>query len=209
MKILEKFLEIKDISFGYKKQLFIIKNLSLSFNNGDKILILASKDMGKSTLLSVLSSFNSLYSGEILFNGKELKTQVSVLQESRIAMNVGVQGMHDISRGGVFSALWELAEKGNLGIEVDLKKIPMRQETIEICEVLGVNPYELYGAGSLLMASDKGNEIIHELEKLEIPATIIGKITEDNGKVLLNGEEVRFLDRPKNDSIEPWLRDED
>ena len=144
----------------------------------------------------------------IVENGKELKAQVSVLPESRIAMNVGVQGMHDISRGGVFSALWELAEKGNLGIEVDLKKIPMRQETVEICEVLGVNPYELYGAGSLLMVSDRGNEIIHELEKIEIPATIIGKITEDNGKVLLNGEEIRFLDRPKNDSIEPWLRDE-
>ena len=144
----------------------------------------------------------------IVENGKNLKHDISVLPESRVAMSVGVQGMHDISRGGVFSALWEFAEKGNIGIEVDLKKIPMRQETIEICEVLGANPYELYGAGSLLMVSDKGNEIIHELEKLEIPATIIGKTTEENGKVLLNGEEVRFLDRPKNDSIEPWLRDD-
>lgn len=144
----------------------------------------------------------------IVENGKNLKHDISVLPESRVAMSVGVQGMHDISRGGVFSALWELAERGNIGIEVDLKKIPMRQETIEICEVLGVNPYELYGAGSLLMVSDKGNEIIHELEKLEISATIIGKTTEENGKVLLNGEEVRFLDRPKNDSIEPWLRDD-
>lgn len=144
----------------------------------------------------------------IVENGKNLKHDISVLPESRVAMSVGVQGMHDISRGGVFSALWELAEKGNIGIEVDLKKIPMRQETIEICEVLGANPYELYGAGSLLMVSDKGNEIIHELEKLEVPATIIGKTTEENGKVLLNGEEVRFLDRPKNDSIEPWLRDD-
>ncbi len=144
----------------------------------------------------------------IVENGKNLKHDISVLPESRVAMSVGVQGMHDISRGGVFSALWELAERGNIGIEVDLKKIPMRQETIEICEVLGANPYELYGAGSLLMVSDKGNEIIHELEKIEIPATIIGKTTEKNGKVLLNGEEVRFLDRPKNDSVEPWLRDD-
>ena len=145
----------------------------------------------------------------IVENGRDLKNEISVLPESRIAMQVGVQGMHDVSRGGIFSALWELAEKGDKGIEVDLKKIPMRQETIEICEVVGVNPYELYGAGSLLIVSDKGNEIIHELEKAEIPAAIIGKITEDNGKVLLNGEEVRYLDRPKNDSIEPWLREED
>lgn len=142
----------------------------------------------------------------IVENGIQFKEMISVLPESRIAMEVGAAGMHDVSRGGIFSALWELAEKGNVGIEVDLKKIPVRQETIEICEVLGVNPYELYGAGALLIVSDKGNQILHELEKQQIPAMIIGKITEDHGKVILNGEETRFLDRPKNDAIEPWLR---
>ena len=145
--------------------------------------------------------------GYIVENGILLEKEISVLPESRIAMEVGTTGMHDVSRGGIFSALWELAEKGNVGIEVDLKKIPVRQETIEICEVLGVNPYELYGAGSLIVVSDKGNQLLHELEKQQIPATIIGKITEENGKVILNGEEVRFLDRPKHDTIEPWLRD--
>lgn len=144
----------------------------------------------------------------IVDNGISLQKEISVLLESRVAMEVGCAGMHDVSRGGIFSALWELAEKGNVGIEVDLKKIPVRQETIEICEVLGVNPYELYGAGALLIVSDRGNELLHELEKSGISAAIIGKVTEEKGKVLLNGEEVRYLDRPKHDSIEPWLREE-
>lgn len=144
----------------------------------------------------------------IVENGIQMKHDISVLPESRIAMEVGTCGMHDVSRGGIFSALWELAERGNVGIEVDLKKIPVRQETIEICEVLGVNPYELYGAGALLIVSDKGNQLLHELEKQQIPAAIIGKITEENGKVILNGEEVRYLDRPKNDAMENWLREE-
>ena len=146
--------------------------------------------------------------GYIVGNGIALEKEVSVLTESRVAMEVGVSGMHDVSRGGIFSALWELAEKGNVGIEVDLKKIPIRQETIEICEVLGANPYELYGAGALLIVSDKGNRLLHELEKQQIPATIVGKITGENGKVILNGEETRYLDRPKNDALEPWLREE-
>ena len=145
--------------------------------------------------------------GYIVEKGILLEKDISVLSESRIAMEVGTSGMHDVSRGGIFSALWELAEKGNVGIEVDLKKIPIRQETIEICEVLGVNPYELYGAGSLIIVSDQVNQIVHELEKHQISAAIIGKITEEKGKVILNGEEIRFLDRPKNDSIEPWLKD--
>lgn len=146
--------------------------------------------------------------GYIVENGIAFEKEISVLPESKIAMEVGASGMHDVSRGGIFSALWEMAEKGDMGIEVDLKKIPIRQETIEICEILGVNPYELYGAGALLIVSDKGNQLLHELEKQQIPATIIGKITDENGKVILNGEETRFLDRPKNDSIEPWLRDD-
>lgn len=143
----------------------------------------------------------------IVENGMLLEREISVLPESRIATEVGAAGMHDVSRGGIFSALWELAEKGNAGIEIDLKKLPVRQETIEICEVLGVNPYELYGAGALLIVSSRGNQMIHEMEKQGIAATIIGKITEDHGKVILNGEEVRFLDRPKNDAMEPWLRE--
>ena len=145
----------------------------------------------------------------IVENGILMEEDISVLAESRIAMEVGTAGMHDVSRGGIFSALWELAEKGNVGIEVDLKKIPVRQETIEICEILGVNPYELYGAGALLIVSHKGNQLIQELEKQGIPATIMGKITKDNGKVILNGEETRYLDRPKHDSIEPWFREEE
>ena len=89
-----------------------------------------------------------------------------------------------------------------------MKKIPVRQETIEICEVLGVNPYELYGAGALQIVSEKGTALLHELEKAQIPAAIIGKITQDKGKVILNGDEVRFLDRPKHDALELWLRED-
>lgn len=144
----------------------------------------------------------------IVENGRDLEKELSVLPESRVAMKIGNTGMHDVSRGGIFSALWELAERGNIGIEVDLKKIPVRQETIEICEVLGVNPYELYGAGSLLIVSEQGNQLLHELEMEQIPAAIIGKTTEEKGKIILNGEETRYLDRPKHDSLEPWLREE-
>ena len=180
------------------------------YKAGQDILLTKYVGLGGTAILSKIEQqkLEERLPSYIVENGIQMKQDISVLSESRIAMEVGTSGMHDVSRGGIFSALWELAEKGNIGIEVDLKKIPVRQETIEICEVLGVNPYELYGAGALLIVSDKGNQLLHELEKQQIPATIIGKITEENGKVILNGEEVRFLDRPKNDAMEPWLREE-
>lgn len=191
-----------------KKEVVLHQNFH-DYKAGQDILLTKYVGLAGTAILSKMeqSKLEERLPSYIVENGISLEKEISVLPESRIAMEVGVTGMHDVSRGGIFSALWELAEKGNVGIEVDLKKIPVRQETIEICEVLGVNPYELYGAGSLLIVTDKGNQLLYELEKQQIPAAIIGKITEENGKVILNGEEVRFLDRPKNDSLEPWLRD--
>jgi len=192
-----------------KKEVVLHQNFH-DYKAGQDILLTKYVGLAGTAILSKMeqSKLEERLPSYIVENGISLEKEISVLPESRIAMEVGVTGMHDVSRGGIFSALWELAEKGNVGIEVDLKKIPVRQETIEICEVLGVNPYELYGAGSLLIVTDKGNQLLYELEKQQIPAAIIGKITEENGKVILNGEEVRFLDRPKNDAIEPWLRED-
>ena len=137
---------------------------------------------------------------------KGMKEKISVLPESRIAMKVGVSGMHDVSRGGIFAALWELVEEKNVGMEVDLRKLPIRQETVEICEILEVNPYELYGAGALLIVTKHTNSLLRELEKEGILATVIGKITKETSKILLNGEEKRYLDRPRNEAMEV-LRD--
>ena len=192
-----------------KKEVVLHQNFH-DYKAGQDILLTKYVGLAGTAILSKMEQrkLEERLPSYIVENGISLEKEISVLPESRIAMEVGVTGMHDVSRGGIFSALWELAEKGNVGIEVDLKKIPVRQETIEICEVLGVNPYELYGTGSLLIVTDKGNQLLYELEKQQIPAAIIGKITEENGKVILNGEEVRFLDRPKNDAIEPWLRED-
>ncbi|MBQ8424932.1 MAG: ATP-binding cassette domain-containing protein, partial [Clostridia bacterium] len=68
------FFEIKNLSFSYYKQPFCFRNINLSFNNNEKVLLLASKDMVKTTFLSVISSFENSYYGEILLNGKELNS---------------------------------------------------------------------------------------------------------------------------------------
>lgn len=61
---------------------------------------------------------------------------LSIRSEAAVAAKSGVAAMHDLSEGGVFGALWELGQCSGVGLEIDLKKIPIRQETIEICEFL-------------------------------------------------------------------------
>lgn len=135
---------------------------------------------------------------------------LSVLPEAGIALKNGVKAMHDLSQGGVFGALWELAEGSGLGLKADLKKIPIRQETVEVCEVCGVNPYEMRSAGSLLMTAENGEALAEILQQAGIPAAVIGKLTENRDRIIVNGEETRFLDRPKGvDTIAEAIRSQD
>ncbi len=126
---------------------------------------------------------------------------LSIEKEAKIATKAGVAAMHDLSMGGVFGGLWELAEGAGLGLEVDLKKIPIRQETVEVCEVCGVNPYEMRSGGSLLMATEDGEALAAALEAEGIPAAVIGRLTGKQDRILLNEEEIRFLDRPRGTDV--------
>ena len=141
------------------------------------------------------------YSQPFSDKAKELDRYISVLSEAATAVKSGVAAMHDVTEGGIFGALWEIAEASGVGLEIDLKKIPLKQETVEICEFFGINPYELISSGSMLMAAEDGNGLVMELEKAGIPAVVIGKATDSNDRVLLNEDERRFLEPPKTDEL--------
>lgn len=121
---------------------------------------------------------------------------ISVLPEAAGASKSGVCAMHALSQGGVFGALWEMAEAAGTGLSINLKAIPVRQETIEICEQLELNPYRLLSGGSLLMAADDGEALAESLIQSGIPAFVIGCATEGNDRVLVGSEEGerRFLE---------------
>lgn len=123
-------------------------------------------------------------------------------EAAQIGWECGAVAMHDISQGGVFGALWEFCESNGIGMEADLRKIPIRQETIEICEQYGWNPYQLIGGGSFLMAVPDGQKTVDCLRTSGICAAVIGRTTGKKEKVLRNGEEIRYLDKPAQDEIE-------
>ena len=132
---------------------------------------------------------------------KALDAYISVQSEAAVAVKSGVSAMHDVTEGGILGALWEMAEASGVGLEIDLKKIPLRQETVEVCEFFHINPYELISSGCMLMAAADGNELIRRLKENGIEATVIGKATAGNDRVLMNEDERRFLEPPKTDEL--------
>lgn len=132
---------------------------------------------------------------------KNFEQFLSVIPEAATAVRSGVSAMHDVTEGGIFGALWELAEGAGVGLEIDLKKIPVKQETIEICEFFGINPYELISGGSMLMVTDNGYDLVRALEQEGIAAVVVGKTTDNNDRVVINEEERRFLEPAKSDEL--------
>ena len=126
---------------------------------------------------------------------------LSVVEDAKIAVSAGVTSMHDVTEGGIFGALWEVAESSRTGLEINLLDIPVRQETVEICEEFGINPYGLISSGSMLITAKNGYDVVRSLKNAGINAAVIGKVTEGNDRVLLNGDEKRFLEPPKSDEL--------
>lgn len=141
------------------------------------------------------------YNNEFIEKAKILNQYISVVPESKIATEHGVTIMHDATEGGLFGALWELAASARKGIEIILDKIPIKQETIEICEYFELNPYKLISSGSMLMVTDNGHSLVDKLMADGIQATVIGKITGGNDRIVIQDETRRSLEPAKSDEL--------
>ncbi len=147
----------------------------------------------------------SKYTQELIDKAYGIQEERSVATEAVYARQFGVTAMHDVSEGGVFAALWDMAEAGHVGLEIDFRKIPVRQEMIEICEMFDVNPYKLESSGALLIATDRPDALVRGLQQQGVSATVIGVATDRKDKILYTQEEERFLETPQRDEIYRFL----
>lgn len=170
---------------------------------GDSLILTKSIALEGTAILAHIKEkkLKEYFPAFLVERAKQFEESLSVLEEAEIARTAGVHAMQDLSQGGIFGALWEFAETSDIGMEIDLKRIPIRQETVEICDYLDVNPYGLISGGSLLLAAPDGEEVLLRLKEKNISAAIIGRVTKEKGRKLHNDGEVRYLDRSKTDEI--------
>lgn len=103
--------------------------------------------------------------------------------------------------GGVLASLWELAKQTGGGLEAELPAIPLFQETIEITDYYGINPYQLSSAGCMLAVVADAESSSELLAEKGIYSKKIGEFTKGRDKILINGEERQNLNRPEADSL--------
>jgi len=136
---------------------------------------------------------------------RRLSGQLYALPWIQLANQTGkVSAMQQIRDGGILAALWGLLEATGLGMEIEMSKISVQQETIEICEFYRLNPYQMTSVGSVLMITDDADEIIDILEGAGARASKLGVTTDTPARVILGQSEKRYLDRPGPDELIVW-----
>lgn len=103
---------------------------------------------------------------------------------------LGIRVLRDPTRGGVGTALNEIAEKSNMGIKIYEENIPLKNEVAGACELLGFDPLYLANEGKLL-AFVSAEDTAAALAAMRAncygkDAAVIGEVVEEHiGKVIL------------------------
>ena len=125
----------------------------------------------------------------------------------KIAEEAGASALYAMGEGGFLSALWKMAEASEVGLEADFRKVPIRQETIEVCEIFDLNPYKLQADGAVLIGIRGGEALIQRLRNEGFMAEIIGQTNSGNDRLLYSGGSARYLERPAEDELYQLLKE--
>jgi phosphoribosylformylglycinamidine synthase II len=86
-----------------------------------------------------------------------------------------VVGMQDMGAAGIICSTAEMSAKGNVGMRIDLDKVPTRQHHMKAWELLLSESQE-----RMLMVVEKGREreVMDIFEKWDLPCASIGEVTD-------------------------------
>lgn len=101
-----------------------------------------------------------------------------------------VHVLRDPTRGGLASALNEIAAQARVGVRLDESKLPLHEEVRGACEILGLDPLYVANEGKCLaiVAREAAGAVLEAMRAhpLGREAALIGEVVEDHpGKVFL------------------------
>ena len=170
---------------------------------GDDIIVTKNLCLEGSSILANEYSEKCLevLTKEELEEAKAYIESLSVVKEGKVAAEVGINAMHDITEGGVLGAIWEMAKASNIGFEVYENKMPITLVTDKLCRNFKIDPLKFISSGSMLITAENGEELVNRLESSGIKATIIGKITNRNGILICKDGLKKEVTPPERDEL--------
>jgi len=128
--------------------------------------------------------------------GLEFETEIASdtaplngLVEAILSASKDIHVLRDPTRGGVTSALTEIAQSAGVGMHLDEARIPISEEVKGACEILGLDPLYVANEGKLLaiVPAAAATYILAAMRAhpLGADAAIIGEVTADQPGVVL------------------------
>jgi hydrogenase expression/formation protein HypE len=115
--------------------------------------------------------------------------------------------MKDPTRGGLASALSEMAEKSGVGIVLDENSLPISTAVRAAGELLGIDPLNVANEGKAVMGvrADRADEVLAALRAhpLGRDAAIVGTVSDEHaGRVVLDtGVGRRLVAEPEGEPM--------
>ena len=119
-------IDIKNIVFGYSEEKTVLKNISITAKQGERIALVGATGSGKTTIANLINRFYDVNNGEILFDG----INVNSIKKSDLRKNVGVV----LQETNLFTGtVLENLRYGHLDAT--------REECIEACKKTGAHEF--------------------------------------------------------------------
>lgn len=195
---------------------FVMITTAIGFTYGDKIINAGGGRAGDTILMTKTAGIEGTailaadhrkrllqqFTQAELDQAAALMDNISVVEEGTIGGRLNVHAMHDATEGGILGACWELAEACGLGCVIRPAAIPLESVTRKICKVLAIDPLRLISSGSLLIVTDRPDDVMTELARKGILCTAIGRLTESRQRLIeLAGGEQLDLQPPGPDEL--------
>lgn len=196
--------DTKVVDRGKGDQIFITtsgvgivsENRNLSIRNakpGDKIIISGTIGDHGIAIMSVREGieFETILESDC--------ASLADLTDKMLAAVPSIRCMRDPTRGGVSSALNELADSSHVGVKLDEAKFPYRPEVKAACEMLGLDPLYVANEGKLLAVVPSADAAkllnVMRAHPLGKNAAIVGEVVDEHAgmvilKSLVGGERV-------------------
>jgi len=197
--------EVRDVAVKPSPVIFVAglledfeKAVNNSFKAPDEFIILigdTNTEIGGSEYTKVIHSSDDGQVPKVDFaNAKNLlKKVVKTVNEGLVT------SCHDISKGGLFVALTEMAMAGDMGFKVGLKRIPADSERNDI-KLFS----ETYGRFLMTAKQENMDKLIAIFAEDEIPASFIGKVTKEKKLIIENDENQIIIDLSLEEIKQVW-----
>ena len=137
----------KNISKVYKKKYTALKDVSLEVNKGDFIGIMGASGSGKTTLLNILGSIDTMTTGQLIIDSKDISTLNKKQLAKHRRKNIGFI-FQDFNLLDAMTLkeniILPLALAGNNAHEIE-NEVQILAEDLKITRVLEKYPYEVSG----------------------------------------------------------------